>query len=157
MMPKLDEERVQKAIRMYRNKDLRIKEISNLTGISTAKLTLIYRECFKNGTLKPRNEGEALQNRVPNGQGKGAYVKKGREEHFLRLSKFSPEEQKEIAEDYYVNGYSKSKLVEKWGIHPVQLQRIREKFGSVYGKKKRGCNSNDPLISKISNEKVEVE
>lgn len=115
MSKKVIPEEVRKqAIRLYRNKNLTIQEISNLVDVSKPKLDIIFRECFDSGELKPR--AEALR-----------YVDK--------KPKFTPETMREIAEDYYVNGLSVAQIREKWGVHPMQMQRIRDLFGARYGKK----------------------
>lgn len=105
-----------KAIRMYKNKDLTINEIANLLGVSFATITPVFRECFKNGTLTPRNENRALKPRIPR--------------------RFTEEQYEEIAIDYYENGLTRDELIEKWGIHPEHLQQIRNRFASKYGTKK---------------------
>lgn len=102
MMPKIAEEQIQKAIRLYKNKDLQITEISNLTGISLSKLTQVYKECFENGTLKPRAEKIALKHRPAKGEGRPPYVKVEKGESFCeqvfgkKFSQLSPEEKKEF-------------------------------------------------------------
>lgn len=115
-MPRIiSAESKQKAIRLYKNKDLTIEEIGNITDISKYYLFKLYRECFKNGTLKPRDEQKALIQ--PNEK------------------KFTDEQEQEIAIDYYINDLSVPQLRQKWNIHPMQLQRIRNKFKDQYPQK----------------------
>lgn len=115
MSKKVIPEEVRKqAIRLYRNKNLTIQEIANLVDVSKPKLDVIFRECFESGELKPR--AEALR-----------YVSK--------KSKFTYEKMREMAEDYYLNGLSVSQIKKKWGVHPMQMQRIRDLFATEYGKK----------------------
>lgn len=103
------------ALRMYKNKDLTINEISNLLGVSAGFLAKFFGECFRNNTLKPRNENKAMQPRVPR--------------------KFTEGQYEEIAIDYYENGLTRKELIEKWEIHPEHLQQIRNRFASKYGTK----------------------
>lgn len=105
----------QKAIRLYKDKSLTITEISNLTGISKPSLDLLYRECFKTGELTPRYPHKALK---------------------PSPLRFTKEQENEIAYDYYEQGFSSKMLFEKWGIHPMQLQRIRNKYNPTKKKKK---------------------
>lgn len=112
---RISTENKQKAIRLYKNKDLTITEISNITNISVPFLNKIYSECFKNGTLKPRNEGK-LNN--------------------SNKRKFTEEQEKEIAIDWYEKDLKLEQLKAKWNIHPVQLQRIRNKYRDIYGNKR---------------------
>ena len=138
-MPKINitEETRNKAIRLYRNKTLTLREISNLVGLSEKTLQLIYRDEFVKGTLKPRREATALKPRVPNGQGKGRYVPTGagRGGHNRKLSK---EREQELAHEYYNSTCTATEFMAKWGLHPVQLQRIRQTYGANYEKKKVG-------------------
>lgn len=141
-MPKINitEETRNKAIRLYRNKTLTLREISNLVGLSEKTLQLFYREEFVKGTLKPRREAFALKPRVPNGQGTSRYMptgvgKGGRNKE---RKKFTDEQEREIAIDYYENGLTVPQIKEKWGLHPVQLQRIRKTYGQNYQQKKVG-------------------
>lgn len=134
----ISKEAREKAIRLYKHKYLTLKEISNLTGISYATLTGIYKKAFENGTLKPRHEFSALKPRVPNGQGKQWCEIKGVGQggRSKERKKYSPEEEHQIVIDYYEKNLSVKELKEKWGIHPMQIQRMREQFGHIYGKKK---------------------
>ena len=54
------------AKKLYR-KGLTVVEISNLTNISTAQITKLFRKCFINGELEPRRKTVALSNRPPKG------------------------------------------------------------------------------------------
>ena len=134
----ISKEAREKAIRLYNNKNLNLKELSNLCNMSISTLTRIYKEEFEKGMLKPRRPQFALKNRVPNGQGKQWCGIKGvghggrSKEH----KKYSPEQELEIAKDYYENNFSVDELKMKWGIHPMQIQRMRNQFGHIYGKKK---------------------
>lgn len=136
----ITEEQKQKAIRLYRRKDLTIQEIANLTDMSTSKVVLTCREAFKQGILTPRRPDFALKPRVPNGQGTTKYVPSGvgKGGRNKERKKFTDEQEQEIAIDYYEKGLTVSQMKEKWGLHPVQLQRVRNKFGAIYGKKKSG-------------------
>lgn len=127
MQVPISSEKVQRAIHLYKNGNLLISEISNLTDLSISSLTNIYRKCFENGTLKPRRPEIALKPRQPKGMGKPRYIPKGG-----NPKKFTEEQEKEIAIDYYVNDFSVPQLKQKWDIHPVQLQRIRKKFKDQY-------------------------
>lgn len=131
-------EQKQKAIRLYKNKSMTIKEISNLTNISESQLSVIFRQAFEMGVLKPRNENLALKPRVPSGQGKTKYVATGKKRGNPNFKpKFTREQEQEIAIDYYERDFTLSGLKEKWGIHPMQLQRIRKEYGTKYGEKPR--------------------
>lgn len=143
-------EQKQKAIRLYKNKNLSIKEISNLTDISEARLTVIFRQAFELGILKPRKPEFALKPAVPKGQGKGKYVATGKPAGNPNFRpKYTKEQEREIAQDYYEKGLTTSALKEKWNIHPMQLQAIREKFGGVYGKKKKQ-NPNKKVVQQFT-------
>lgn len=132
-------EQKQQAIKLYRNKNLTLYEISNLTDISLPQLTLIYRKAFETGVLTPRKPERALKPRVPNGQGTSKKlptgVGTGGRNH--ERKKFTESQEKEIATDYYLHNLSFAKLKDKWGIHPMQLQYIRETYGKDYPNKKQ--------------------
>lgn len=110
-MKRIDDETKQKAIKMYRKGELKIVEISNLLDISVPKLNAIYHECFNNGTLQPRQ----IYN--------------------IKKPKFTPEQEREIAIDYYVNDLSHTEIQKKYNAHPMQIQRIRKRYSSIYGQK----------------------
>lgn len=129
-------EQKQRAIKLYRNKKITISEISNLTDISIPKLSVLFRQAFEMGVLKPRAEHIAMKPKVPNGQGTSRRPKtheKCGNPNFR--PKYTQEQEKEIALDYYEHGFTLAKLKEKWNIHPMQLQRIREIYGYKYAKK----------------------
>lgn len=107
----ISEESKQKAIKMYKKGELTVVEISNLVGISTSKLYKIFRECRDKGILEPRQ---------------------GTNEE---RQKFTEEQEKEIATEYYETRITKDGLMVKWNIHPMQLQRIRNKYKGIYGRK----------------------
>lgn len=109
-------EQRQKAIKLYRNKNLTWREIANLCDISLLSLQRMIHQAVKIGVLKPRDEFRKNQSKAP---------------------KFTESELEEIAVDYYENGLTKPQLQEKWGIHPMQLQRVRKKFGDKYEQKTR--------------------
>lgn len=113
---RISPEQQQKAIKLYRNKNLTWREIANLSDISFSSLKVIIRQAVKIGILKPRDEFRKNQSKAP---------------------KFTESELKQIAVDYYENKMIKPQLIEKWGIHPMQLQRIRKKFGDKYEQKTR--------------------
>lgn len=147
MATKIEESSIAYAKRLYSTKrGMTIAEISNLTNISVPKLTIIFRKAFKDGELTPRAECRALKPRVPNGQGKSGYIatgigKGGRNKE---RKKFTEEQERQIAVDYYENGLTNRQLKEKYNIFPVQMQRIREKYGKDYPKKA------DPTIRKVA-------
>lgn len=114
MKPITEEERKQ-IVRLYKNPDLTLQEIANIVGLAESTVNRICRERFDNGTLKPRVEFQRT-------------VSKKR--------RFTDEQLAEIAEDYYVNGLSVAQIKKKWRVHPMQMQRIRDLFSAVYGKKK---------------------
>lgn len=105
----VSEETKQKAIKLYRKGELTVAEISNLVDVSVSHLNKIFHECVVKGTLLPRQ--------ATNKNNK----------------KFTEEQERHIAIDYYENNLSANDVKKKWGIHPVQLQRIRNKYRSVYG------------------------
>lgn len=147
MENKISENSIIYAKRLYRTKkDMTIPEISNLTNISTPSLTLIFRQAFESGELKPRAEKRALKPRPPKGQGTSGYVpsgvgKGGRNKERKR---FSDEQEYQIAIDYYENGLTNRQLKEKYNIFPVQVQRIRQKYGKNYPRK------TDPKVRKVA-------
>ena len=124
------------AIKLYRKGKNTIPEIANLCGVHTATLAQIYRKCFADGTLQPRRPDFALKHRTPNGQGKdrspSGIGQGGRsKEH----KKFTEEQEHQIAVEYYEQGLSFSQIKQKWGIFPVQMQRIRKQYQPIYGMK----------------------
>lgn len=113
---RISPEQQQKAIKLYRNKNLTWREISNLCDISLLSLQRMIHQAVEIGVLKPRDEFRKNQSKAP---------------------KFTESELEEIAVDYYENKMTKPQLIEKWGIHPMQLQRVRTKFGDKYEQKTR--------------------
>lgn len=104
----------QKAIQLYRKGELTVVEISNLVDISVSVLYKIFRECREQGILTARmGTNEERQ-------------------------KFTADQEQQIAIDYYENGMSFSQIKSKWNIHPMQLQRIRNKYKDIYDTKKIG-------------------
>jgi hypothetical protein len=85
----------------------------------------MVRDAVEIGVLKPRDESRKNQSKAP---------------------KFTESELEEIAIDYYENGLTKPQLIEKWGIHPMQLQRVRTKFGDKYEQKNRGSKDAKPIM-----------
>ena len=79
-------EQRQKAIKLYRNKNLTWREIANLCDISVPSLQKMVRDAVENGALKPRDEFRKNQSKSP---------------------KFTDSELEEIAVDYYENGLTK--------------------------------------------------
>lgn len=146
----------EKAVRLYKNPNLTIAEISNLTNISTDALAKIYRKEFANGTLTPRHEHSALKPRTPNGQGKSGYVPTGKKRgnpSFGSNKKFTHEQEVEIAKDYYENDLSMSQIKVKWGIHPMQMQRIRNEFRGKYGIKENANNFCKNKYKRVSDDR----
>ena len=127
----ISDEQRERAVRLYKNKELTIPTISNLTDISVSELTEIFHEAFEQKRLKPRKELLALTPRTPNGQGKkkehSGIGKGGRNKE---LKKFTDEQEKEIALDYYERGLTLTEVKNKWGVHPMQMQRIRTQYGT---------------------------
>lgn len=138
MREPISEEQINTAIRLYKRKDLTLNEIANLVDLSTGSLTKIYRSAFRENKLKPRYPDFALKPRVPNGQGTTKYIPtgigKGGRNH--EKKKFTDAQEEQIAKDYYENGYTMQAIREKYGVHPMQMQYIRNRFSSVYGRKK---------------------
>ena len=130
-------EQKQKAIHLYKKKSLTIPEISNLTNISLPALSVILRQAFEMGILKPRDVNKALHPRTPNGCGKPRYIPKGfgKGGRNKERKKFTEEEENQIAIDYYVKGLSNTEVKKKWGTHPMQIQYVRNKYSSIYGAK----------------------
>lgn len=122
-MPKINitEETRNKAIRLYRNKALTLTEIANLTGVNVRYLNFIYNEEFAKGTLKPRRE-----------------TKVGEKGNNAQRRKFTAEREQELAHEYYNSTCTATEFMAKWGLHPMQLQRIRKTYGANYEKKKVG-------------------
>ena len=122
-MPKINitEETRNKAIRLYRNKALTLTEIANLIGTNIRYLNFIYKEEFEKGTLNPRRPEKVGESR--NNQ---------------ERRKFTAEQEQEIAHEYYNSTCTATEFMAKWGLHPMQLQRIRKTYGANYQKKKAG-------------------
>ena len=108
-MKPISEETKQRAVAMYKKGELTVAEISNLVDVSVSHLNKIFREYIDKGVLTPRQ--------ATNKNNK----------------KFTEEQERQIAIDYYENNLSANEVKKKWGIHPMQLQRIRNKYRSVYG------------------------
>ena len=109
MKPEISEGAKQKAIQLYRKGELTVVEISNLVDISVSVLYKIFRECREQGILTARmGTNEERQ-------------------------KFTADQEQQIAIDYYENNMGKKEIQAKWNIHPVQMQRIRNKYKDIYG------------------------
>ena len=151
----ITEEQRTRAIRLYRNRELTIPEIANLTDLSTGKLSDIYREEFKAGRLKPRSKDKALVKYETTGEptrifgvGKGGRNKERK--------KFTDEQEQQIAQEYYELGFTLGEVIKKWGIHPKQMQRIRTKYGTQNKMDKRiravvQLDSNGQIIAEYPN------
>lgn len=110
-MKRIDDETKQKAVKMYRKGDLKVAEISNLLDVSISKLYSIFHEYRQKELLEPK-QGANDERR-----------------------KFTPEQEKQIAIDYYVNDLSHTEIQKKYNAHPMQLQRIRNQYAPIYGQK----------------------
>lgn len=113
----LSNEQKQKALRLYKNKSLTIKEIANLCDMSEQWLCFIVKQAIKDGTLKPRDATRSL---------------------VFHQKRFTNEQLKQVAIDYYENGLTQEQIKAKWNIHPMQIQRMRQVYGEQYGGKVRG-------------------
>lgn len=129
----MTEEQRQKAIKLYKNKNLTWVEISNLVGVPVPTLALFWRDCMRQNIIEPRNKNRALQSRVPNGQGKKVVKKGVGSGNYFHRSKYTAEQELEIIQDYYERDMSIKHLKEKWNIFPKQLQRLRNKYREKYG------------------------
>lgn len=108
-------EMVEKIVSMYNSGNYTRNEIANLLNISVSTVS-----------LKMRGR------RVPGmvyGTG-GGYCQSHK--------KYTSDQEAEIAKDYYENGLTTKEIIDKWGAHPVQLQKIRNLFGAQYGQKAKG-------------------
>lgn len=112
----IEQQAIDKAIKMYRKGELKVVEISNLVDISVSSLNKIFKKCFDDGTLTPRQGSNEARR------------------------KFTEEQEHQIAIEYYKENVSGSKLKVKWNIHPMQLQRIRNKYKYIYGVKQNVPN-----------------
>lgn len=128
----LTEEMKRKLKNMYNNRNLKIPEIANLSGVGLSTLTLFYHECFEAGELKPRKAQIALK---PRPKVKKESVSSGLPRGQRKSKKFTDEQDQQIAIDYYENDLTIKELQEKWGIWPKQVQRIRREYGWKYPKK----------------------
>lgn len=113
----LSTEQKQKAIKLYRNKNLTLKEIANLCDMSLGNVEILVKGAVERGEVRQRSEFHA---------------------NVSKVAKFTDAELEQIAVDYYQNKLSTFKLVKKWKIHPMQLQRVRKRFCEKYGKKIMG-------------------
>lgn len=113
----LSNEQKQKALRLYKNKSLTIKEIANLCDMSDGWLSALVRQEIKDGTLKPRDATRSLA---------------------FHQKRFTNEQLKQVAIDYYENGLTQVQIKAKWNIHPMQIQRMRKVYGEQYGGKVKG-------------------
>lgn len=128
-------EQRQKAIKLYRNKGLTLREIANLCDISLPSLEILVRQAVEIGILKPRDIFRKEQSKE---------------------TKFTDDQLREIANDYYEKKMTRPQLEEKWGIHPMQLQRVRNRFANQYEPKviyKEVCqyDKKGNLISEFAN------
>ena len=111
----ISKEIVEKIVKMYNTNNYTKKEIANLMNVSVP---------FISNCMKGRSDPNIVRWR-----GGGYWLKK---------KKYDEEKEQEIAEDYYKNGFSLNDLKGKYNIHPMQLQKIRDKYSCIYGQKKRG-------------------
>lgn len=109
MLPKITEETKLKAVKMYKQGNLKVVEISNLLDVSTSVLYNTFKQYREKGLLQQR-QGSNEERR-----------------------KFTTDQERQIAIDYYENNLTLKQLQKKWNIHPMQLQRIRDKFRDQYG------------------------
>lgn len=109
MLPKITEETKLKAVKMYKQGNLKVVEISNLLDVSTSVLYNTFKQYREKGLLQQR-QGTNEERR-----------------------KFTTDQERQIAIDYYENNLTLKQLQKKWNIHPMQLQRIRDKFRDQYG------------------------
>lgn len=110
-------EQKQKVIKLYRNKSLTLNQIANLCDMSLGFVKKLVKVGIESGQLRPRNE-----------------LKVGKP----CVRKFTDEQLAQIAVDYYENKMSTAQLIGKWQVHPMQLQRVRNRYGGKYGKKVMG-------------------
>ena len=88
----LSTEQKQKALRLYKNKSLTIKEIANLCDMSDVWLYALAQQAIKDGTLKPR---DATRSQV------------------FHQKRFTNEQLKQVAIDYYENGLTQVQIKTK--------------------------------------------
>lgn len=115
-MKPVSEETKQRAVAMYKKGELTVAEISNLVDVSVSHLNKIFREYIDKGVLTPRQATNKFN------------------------KKFSEDQERHIAIDYYEKNLSATEVKRKWNIHPVQLQRIRNKYKEMYGIKPNAPN-----------------
>lgn len=150
-------QQIEQAKRYYRQGNLTIWEISNLTNLSKSKIYSEIGKAIKAGELQARQPDKVFKPIAPKGQGKERYYiptgkPRGRKpnpdaKRRLRYTgegqgnrknhpeKFTEAQKQEIAKDYYENGLTWAQLQAKWGIHSPQMQRIRNSYGKAYGQK----------------------
>ena len=105
----------EKIVAMYNTGKFTRNEIANLLNISVPSVAL-------------KIKGRKLPD-VKYGTGGGYY---------LNYKKYTDSQEAEIAKDYYELGLKVRDIMQKWGAHPMQIQRIRNIYGQQYGQKKRG-------------------
>ena len=122
-MAKIIKEEVAERIRkMYRAKKYTKTEIANLLNVSVSFIN----KCTVGEEKPDRSCGL--------GRGGG---------YWKTYKKFTDEQEAEMAKDYYEVGLSAVALMQKWGAHPVHVQKMRNKYSKLYGQKKRGCYANE--------------
>ena len=125
MSKRIAPEKQKGIMRMYKKGDCTMQEIANIMNVS---YSYVY------ATIRALAEEYGIQRGNSTGGG-----------YWQKVLKFKPEQEAQIAKEYYEDGETAVAVMRKWGCHPVQLQRIRKKYGQIYGAKKRGVYANEKL------------
>lgn len=138
-MSKIPVETLERAKRMYKSKKYTLTEISNLLNISVNSILKSVIEAIKQGELKAKSPC-ACKPRTPNGQGKQWVQCKGvgKGGRNKERKKFTPEQELEIAKQYFENGLTAKQVMAQYGVHPEQMQHIRKTYGQQFASKQKG-------------------
>ena len=105
----IDEPTLLKIKVMHQDRENSYEEICNILNLSKKTFKASLTKLYKRGEIKRRG-----------------------------LKKYTPEQEADIAYEYYVEKKTLTQLKEKWGIHPMQLQEIRNTFYGQYDRKRNG-------------------
>ena len=136
---KIDNETIERVKTLYKQ-GLNLKEISILVDLTPQSINNIVRPFILSGEIKARRPGKIGKSPTPRGQGKHqTYVKKG---YNPVNKKLTPEREKELLTDYFVNNMTYKAIMEKYGLWQASIKIIVDRAvkQGLYSPKGRGNN-----------------
>ena len=127
---------IKEQIKVFYKKGFSNKMIANIVGVSEPSVLNVVRELARRGEVKAKKDILGKK-RTPNGQGKGAYVKKG---YNPVNKKLTEEQEKELLKDYFENGFTYKQVAEKYHLWQHSIKIIIDKAvarGEYESKRKR--------------------